>query len=108
MSKRIYISIPISGHPIEEQRAKAAQKEEYLKGLGFEVFNPFSVPEPPEDYDEKQKYAYYLSRDIEQLMLCDAIYCCKGAPYSKGCRIEYKVATELGLERYGEDFINKL
>lgn len=92
--QRVYISIPISGLNVVQQRAKAGEKADYLKGKGYEVFNPFDVPEPPQEYNSDQKYAYYMGRDIEQLLLCDAIYMCKGWRDSKGCCIEHEIAVQ--------------
>ena len=98
MKKRIYISIPISGLDIDRQRAIAAAKTEKFKNLGYEAFNPFDIPEPPQEYNSKQKYAYYMGRDIEQLLLCDAIYMCKGWRQSKGCGIEHSIAYGMSLD----------
>lgn len=95
---QIYISIPISGKDYDEQKAKAAEIAEELKKAGHDVVNPFDTPPPFEWYDEKQSYAYMLTRDIERLMACDAIFMCDGWQFSRGCRIERNVAEEMGLQ----------
>lgn len=102
---RIYISVPISGHPIEQQRAKASEIAEKLKELGHEPVNPFDTPEAPEDLSDKEKYAYYMGEDIKRLLLCDAIFMCVGWSRSIGCSIERAVAQNAGLLIY-EHFVD--
>ena len=100
--KRIYISIPISGHDIEEVKAKAIDIIERLLWDVFElkkgrnrpdIITPFDVcPEP-----DKQ-YSYYMGKDIEALLECDAIYLCEGWQNSKGCIAEFEMARIYGKE----------
>ena len=94
---KIYISIPISGHDLATQQAKAAKIAKKIKALGHEPVNPLDTPPPPDEYNSKQKYAYYMGRSIELLLNCDAIYLCVGWRDGKGCRIEYEAAAELHL-----------
>ena len=101
MSK-IYISIPISGHDIEEVKAKAIDISERLLWDVFElkkgrnrpdVITPFDVcPEPG------KPYSYYMGKDIEALLECDAIYLCEGWQNSKGYMAEFEVARIYGKE----------
>ena len=100
--KRIYISIPISGYDLEEVKAKARDIRERLlcDVLGFkkgqnrpDVITPFDVcPEPD------KPYSYYMGKDIEALLECDAIYLCEGWQNSKGCIAEFEVARIYGKE----------
>ena len=97
--KRIYISIPISGHDLEEVKAKAKDIIEcilwYELGIekGFDIITPFDVcPEPD------KPYSYYMGKDIEALLECDAIYLCEGWQNSKGCMAEFEVARIYGKE----------
>lgn len=100
--KRIYISIPISGHDLEEVKAKARDISERLlcDVFGFkkaryrlDVITPFDVcPEPD------KPYSYYMGKDIEALLECDAIYLCEGWQNSKGCMAEFEVARIYGKE----------
>ena len=80
--KRIYISIPISGHDLEEVKAKARDISERLlcDVFGFkkarnrpDVITPFDVCSEPD-----KPYSYYMGKDIEALLECDAIYLCEG------------------------------
>ena len=97
--KRIYISIPISGHDIEEVKAKAIDIIERLLwdelGIenGLDIITPFDVcPEPD------KPYSYYMGKDIEALLECDAIFLCEGWQNSKGCMAEFEVARIYGKE----------
>lgn len=100
--KRIYISIPISGHDIEEVKAKARVVRVRLlydvfglkKGCHRpDVITPFDVcPEPD------KPYSYYMGKDIEALLECDAIYLCEEWQNSKGCMAEFEVARIYGKE----------
>ena len=100
--KRIYISIPISGHDLEEVKEKARDISERLlcdvfglkKGCHRpDVITPFDVcPEPD------KPYSYYMGKDIEALLECDAIYLCEGWQNSKGCMAEFEVARIYGKE----------
>ena len=97
---RIYISIPISGHDLATQRAKASEIAEKIRALGHEPVNPFDTPEAPAEMSEKEKYAYYMGRDIEHLLMCDGAYFCEGWHKSQGCRVESYVAETYGIKRY--------
>ena len=98
--KRIYISIPISGHDIEEVKAKAIDISERLLWDVFElkkgrnrpdVITPFDVCHEPD-----KPYSYYMGKDIEALLECDAIFLCEGWQNSKGCMAEFEVARIYG------------
>ena len=92
---KVYISLPITGLDLEVQKLVAEQAAERIRAMGDEPVNPFDVPYPPNigSLTEEQLWAYYMGRDIEQLLLCDAIYFCNGWQKSKGCNIEYLVAV---------------
>lgn len=97
---KIYISIPISNLDLATQRATASEVAERIKALGHEPVNPFETPLAPPEWSERQKYAYYMGRDIEKLLLCDAVYFCEGWHESKGCRAESCIAGMYGLNHY--------
>lgn len=102
---KIYISLPISGYPIEERVAYANMVRNNLievisQTCGFlgrkknlRVVTPFDIcPEPD------KPYSYYMGKDIEALLECDAIYLCEGWQNSKGCMAEFEVARIYGKE----------
>ena len=100
--KRIYISIPISGHDLEEVKEKARNIREWVLWDEFglekgwhrpDVITPFDVCREPD-----KPYSYYMGKDIEALLECDAIYLCEGWQNSKGCMAEFEVARIYGKE----------
>ncbi|MDE6534561.1 MAG: DUF4406 domain-containing protein [Muribaculaceae bacterium] len=97
---KIYISIPMTGHDLATQRAKAAEIAEQIRALGHEPVNPFDTPEPPAGLSETKEYAYYMLEDIKRLWLCDAIFMCEGWENSYGCNIELEVAVHNGCSVY--------
>lgn len=99
---KIYISIPISGHDPEEQRAKAERFAKDIDAIYHDPINPFDVSAPPEWLNDKEKYAYYMGEDIKELLLCDAVYFSRGWEQSKGCRLEHAAAEIYGLKIFYE------
>ena len=92
----------ISAHDLEEVKTKARIVSERLLWDVFElkkgrhrpdVITPFDVcPEPD------KPYSYYMGKDIEVLLECDAIFLCEGWQNSKGCMAEFEVARIYGKE----------
>lgn len=97
---KIYISIPISGKNVMTQTGIALTVAEQISDLGHEPVNPFETPLAPPEWPERQKYAYYMGRDIEKLLLCDAVYFCERWHESRGCRVESYIAEIYGLKLY--------
>lgn len=101
--KRIFVSLPISGQEdtfferIEE--AEAYCKKYYPE---YDVITPKDInnvtSEILEDHTEREKTAFYMGRDIEELINSDAILSCEGWEKSKGCQVERKCAEVYGLE----------
>lgn len=124
---RIYISLPISGLHLEERKKKAAQMKDqvmqavktnklaYISKNGKAVsltenntvvVTPFEIVPDATD----MTYEQVMAKDLEILMTCDIVVFARHWQYSKGCRIEFAVARELGirvnfeaLEVYGEE-----
>ena len=124
---RIYISLPISGLHLEERKKKAAQmKDQVMQAVKTNklayiskngkvvsltenntvVVTPFEIVADATD----MTYEQVMAKDLEVLMTCDIVVFARHWQYSKGCRIEFAVARELGirvnfeaLEVYGEE-----
>ena len=95
--KKIYMSLPISGHDLTERKEYAEYKQNMLywayKPNEWEIIPPFDVCPDPD-----KPYSYYMGKDIEALLECDAIYLCEGWQNSKGCMAEFEVARIYGKE----------
>ena len=96
--KRIYISGPISGHDLEERRKAFKETQLMLHTQGYEPVNPMENG-LPDDATTRE----HMRRDIEMLMTCDMIYMMRRWTHSKGCKVEFDVATAIGLEVYFEE-----
>lgn len=90
------MSLPISGYDLEERKQCARMVEMHLvenMPKPLQVRTPFTVC-PEID----KPYSYYMGKDIEALLECDAVYFCKGWQNSKGCMAEFEVAKIYGKE----------
>lgn len=98
---KIYISIPITGLPIDKVRERADLLKTQLSKSGNEVVNPLDV------YAGKNPcYEDYICHDLRAMMDCDTIFFCKGWRQSCGCRIEHEVASMmLKFKRKSFNFI---
>ncbi len=88
---KIYISIPITGRPIEEVKQKVEEVKQKITGRGHEPVSPLNLHE-----GKKKTYSQYIGRDIEALIECDAVFLCSGWQESKGCSLEYQAARIYG------------
>lgn len=89
--KKIYISLPISGRPLEEARLNADCIKAVLSRAGHQTVSPF------DNYVGKNPtYVDCLIYSLRIIAGCDAIFLCNGWQFSRGCRIERTFAEELG------------
>lgn len=86
---KVYVSIPITGRPLDDAKAHAKAIAEQFAAHGHEVITPFDVCP-----DTDKPYAYCMGRDIEVLLECDAIAIGNEWFNSCGCRLE-KAAAEI-------------
>ena len=86
MKKKLYISLPISGHDIEEVKHRAALAKKHYSEK-YDVITPFDICT-----DEAATYANCMGKDIEALLECDVIFLMTGWQKSKGCMAEFYVA----------------
>jgi len=92
---KIYISGRITGYSLFHALKKFAQTERYLREHGYDsVVNPTTL----HDYSIEQSWKDYMIVDIKHLFDCDAIFMQSDWSMSKGARIEYQIAKELGLK----------
>lgn len=94
--KRIYVSLPISGYDLDGRKLYAIWVKNLIKHKNpktVEVVTPFDVC-PEAD----KPYSYYMGKDIEALLECDAVYFCEGWQNSDGCMLEFAAAKIYGKE----------
>ena len=91
---KIYISGKISGLDRQETIDKFEEASEYLKHCTFEVSNPMEFCE----YKDGKTWENYMIECVAELIKCDAIYMLNDWSQSKGARIEYAIAKEMGLK----------
>ena len=100
--RRIYISGPISGHDIEERRQAFKEVQWMLEAQDWTVFNPMENGLPPESTTHQ-----HMHRDLAVLtnedIPFDAIFMMRRWLHSAGCKLEFDVATSIGLDVYFEE-----
>ena len=89
---KVYISGPVTGRDMTECKVDFNSAELWLTGLGYDVINPLSY-----DVIEDGTWEDYMKRDLKLLCDCDYIYLLDGWESSRGSRIEYNVAFDLGI-----------
>ena len=84
---KVYISLPITGHDIEEVEARCIFAKAVLKKKGHTPVSPLDVSDNPD-----ASYAEHMGRDISALLECDAVVFLDGWRESKGCTLEHAAA----------------
>lgn len=88
---RVYIAGPMTGYKDFNFPAFTAAAKD-LRDRGFDVLNPVEIA--PE---QGKSWAYYMRKDLAEMLTCDAIYLLKGWHESKGASLEKHVAEALGM-----------
>ena len=103
---KIYISIPITGHSLNQVKTEAKRIAGVLKSkFNASPVTPFDiVTSRPEKMTEQEFYAHCMALDIKELLRCDAIYMAYGWQHSKGCRAEHAIAQiyDIQIIKYEE------
>jgi Domain of unknown function (DUF4406) len=89
---KVYISGPMS-NIMHFNFPKFNEAAYHLRQLGFEVINPAE-----NGHASDKKWEDYLRADIKMLVDCQRIYMLPGWQDSRGARLEFMIAEELGLE----------
>lgn len=88
--RKIYISLPISGHDESVQRKKASEIAKIIEASGATPVVPFDV-----DCGKNPTYEDYICNDLRAMLDCDGIFFCRGWEQSCGCGIEHDVALRM-------------
>lgn len=100
---KTYISGKITGLSTTTARRKFNTAETLLQLKGYNPINPMKMHST-----HNKTWEQYMVTDISELLHCDAIYMLKNWGTSKGARIEYAIAKELGLKiMYEGEFNNE-
>lgn len=98
----IMISQPMNGLTNDEILSKRNKVTSILISEGYQVVETFF-----ENFnmDDKviNKSLYYLSKSLECMSCCDAVYFCDGWENARGCKIEHDAATQYGLTIFYEN-----
>lgn len=98
--KYAMISQPMNSKSDEEIKAVRAQATECLGSLGYSVVNSYFANE----YQLKDAMqvanppVYFLSKSIERMAECHAVYFASGWENARGCKIEHQIAVAYGME----------
>lgn len=86
--KKVYISLPISGHNLDDVKNRIQEASELLKAKGYIPVSPLEI-QP----NLNAPYSELMGNDIKALLECDAIIFLDGWEKSKGCQLEHRAAT---------------
>lgn len=92
---KIYISLPITGHDIEEVEARSIFAKGVIEKKGHTAVSPLDVSPDPD-----ATYAEHMGRDIAALLDCDAVVMLDGWQFSHGCLLENVAAQIYRLKCY--------
>lgn len=92
---KIYISLPITGHDIEEVEARCIFAKAVIEKKGHIPVSPLDVSPDP-----AATYAQHMGNDIAALLECDAVVLLDGWQFSKGCQLELVAAHIYQLRCY--------
>ena len=100
MTKKLFVSLPMRNHSIEELRP---QMNDYLKRVEDRLNEEFSLIdtlwEEPEPEDLKH-HTYYLGKSITALSNADLVIFVPGWHKAPGCVIEYEICKLYGIPYY--------
>lgn len=109
--KKLFISLPMTNMEdtvLKRYREALSiiEKDENLSS--YEVVTPYGMFHAFDENGLKEgiddslpSIGYYMGKDVELVINCNAIYSCEGWSKSKGCKVERATAEIYGLELYG-------
>lgn len=93
---KVYISGAITGLHFEQNVVPsfaAAQRE--IEQDGHEAVNPLNNGIPHE-----AAWSIHMRADLKMMLDCDMIYMLDGWMNSRGARLEFQIANQLGIREY--------
>lgn len=92
MKKKIYIAGKVTGEDRQACIAKFNNAKDLLEVMGFEVVNPLEVVN-----DWNTTWLEAMKACLKALIDCDAILLLDDWHFSSGAKIEFQLATDLGI-----------
>jgi hypothetical protein len=102
------ISQPMNGYTDDQVTAIRAKAVDVMHAKGYGVVDTFFK----DDWADSDKLAekgieqvplLFMSKSLEKMAECHAVYFCKGWEEARGCRIEHQVAEAYGLTIFEEE-----
>lgn len=104
MKKKVMISQPMSGLPLNEIEKTMNEVLFWIQKNGYEFVNSYFPDYNNTHIDEIiHKNVDYLGRALQALAKADILYMCKGWEDARGCVVEHKVAELYNIEIIYED-----
>lgn len=97
---RTYLAGPMTGY--EDHNFPAfTRRAEWLRNHGYEVVNPAELEAL--ETGPRKEWAYYLKRDIRELLTCSAVAVMSGWENSPGATLEVYIGWRLGFSIFHAD-----
>ncbi|MEG0518299.1 MAG: DUF4406 domain-containing protein [Bacteroidales bacterium] len=93
--EKVYISGLISGLSKEQSERNFSGVQALLELAGCEAVNPMD-----NGLSIEAAWEEHMLEDIKNLMACDSVYMLANWQQSRGARIEYTIAVEMGKKIY--------
>jgi hypothetical protein len=106
----IYIAGPMRGYPNHNfdafMDADKKLRRKWSSAVGT-IYNPAQMDldegfDPSQTEDSKQHLKECMTRDLNAILKCDAIYMLPGWEKSEGAKVEHALAVYLGLKIFYE------
>lgn len=91
--KKVYISVPITGHDIECVRKKVEEAKVVVIANGLIPISPLDV-----STNLNAPYSEHMGKDITALLECTMAYFLRGWEKSNGCCLEFVAAKIYGKQ----------
>ena len=86
--------MPMAGKSDEQVKEEMDELKAIVESAGYQVADSIVA-----DSDEaKNKPLFYLSKSLEILSSCDAIFMAEGWEHARGCRLERQAADKYGID----------
>lgn len=92
---KIFVSLPITGREDSlQERFESAMDfiKEHYPDAEIEYQSNLKVLSSEQRSCSEEEFPYYMGKDIQSVLECDAILMCEGFQHSIGCLLEYRAA----------------